>query len=60
MYVIRDIFRLHFGHYRDAKTLVDEARKKNMMPGAKSLKLLTHVLTDAMSQGDRKMPYGKI
>jgi hypothetical protein len=59
MYIIRDIFRLHFGHYRDAKTLVDEARKKNMMPQAKSLKLLTHLLTDAMSQGDWKMWYEK-
>jgi len=41
MYIIRDIFHYHFGHYRDAKALVDGARRKNMMPQAKSLKLLT-------------------
>jgi hypothetical protein len=47
MYIIRDIFHLHFGHYRDAKALFDEARKKNMMPEAKSLKLLADFTGDS-------------
>jgi len=47
MYVIRDIFHLPFGHYRDAKTLVDEAHKKNIMPESKSLKFLTDFTGDS-------------
>src|SRR5437867_199105 len=47
MYIIRDIFHLHFGHYRDAKALVDEAMRKNTMPQAKSLRLLTDFTGDS-------------
>jgi hypothetical protein len=47
MYIIRDIFHLHFGHYRDAKALVDEAKQKNMMPQAKSFRLLTDFTGDS-------------
>lgn len=32
MYVVRDIFQLKFGHYKDAKALLDEALKKELMP----------------------------
>src|SRR5207248_10881538 len=46
MYIIRDIFRLNFGHYRDAKGLVDEVRKKNMMPQSKNFRLLTDFTGD--------------
>ncbi len=28
MYIIRDIFQLKFGHYRDAKKLLDDALKE--------------------------------
>lgn len=32
MYIIRDIFQLKFGHYRDAKKLLDEVIKSGLMP----------------------------
>lgn len=32
MYIIRDIFQLKFGHYRDAKKLLDDAVKSGLMP----------------------------
>ena len=62
MYVIRDIFHLHFGHYRDAKALVDEARKKNRLifeTGYNSLTDYEKSLTGAMAQNDWKMWYEK-
>jgi predicted ester cyclase len=31
-FVVRDIFRLKFGHFREAKELLKEAMDKNMMP----------------------------
>ena len=32
MYIIRDIFYLKFGHYRDAKALLDQASKQDLLP----------------------------
>ena len=32
MFIVRDIFHLKFGHYKDAKALFDEAKSKNMFP----------------------------
>src|SRR5438046_2216643 len=32
MYVVRDIFQLKFGHFKDAKALLDEMKKKDMLP----------------------------
>lgn len=46
MYIVRDIFHLYFGHYRDARSLIDEARQKNMMPQAKNTRLLTDFTGD--------------
>jgi predicted ester cyclase len=31
-YLVRDIFQLKFGHYRDVKVLFEEAREKQMIP----------------------------
>ena len=32
MYIIRDIFYLKFGHYKDAKALLDQAASQNLLP----------------------------
>ena len=47
MYIIRDIFYLKFGHYRDAKTLLDEAINKKMMPEAQQMRVLSDFTGDA-------------
>ena len=47
MYVIRDIMYLKFGHYRDAKALLDEAEKKNLLPNAQSQRILSDFTGDA-------------
>jgi thioesterase domain-containing protein len=47
MYIVRDIFQLKFGHYKDAKALLDEARQKNLMPHAQSMRVLTDFTGDA-------------
>jgi hypothetical protein len=41
MFIVRDIFHLKFGRYRDAKALFDEAKSKNMLPETNDLRLLT-------------------
>ena len=41
MYIVRDIFHLKFGHYKDAKVLMDEAKSKNMFPEGQSMRALT-------------------
>lgn len=40
MYIIRDIFYLQFGRYKEAKTLLDEAYRKGLLPDAKSARVL--------------------
>lgn len=47
MYIIRDIFHLKFGHYKDVKSLLDEAKSKNMLPQAQSIRMLTDFTGDA-------------
>ena len=47
MYIVRDIFQLKFGHYREAKSLLDEAIKKNMLPKAESKRVLTDFTGEA-------------
>jgi hypothetical protein len=47
MYIIRDIFKLKFGHYKDAKQLLDEAKSKNMLPDAKNLRVLSDFTGDS-------------
>jgi hypothetical protein len=56
MFVIREIFHLQFGRYREARALVDEALRKNLMlqpPGHR-------LLTDFSGEGYRliiELPY---
>lgn len=40
-FVVRDIFKLKFGHFREAKKLLDEANEKAMMPESKQPRVLT-------------------
>jgi predicted ester cyclase len=46
-FLVRDIFQLKFGHFRDAKKLLDEAAEKQMMPEAKQMRVLTDFTGDA-------------
>lgn len=46
-FVVRDIFQLKFGHFKDAKKLLEEAKAKNMLPDGKNLRLLTDFTGDA-------------
>ena len=56
MYIIREIFHLQFGNYREAKALIDEAIRKNLLlqpPGSR-------ILTDFTGEGYRlliELPY---
>ena len=47
MFIVRDIFHLKFGHYKDVKALLDEAKSKNMLPDAQSLRALSDFTGDA-------------
>lgn len=41
MYIVRDIFQLRFGEYKEAKALLDEAFSKGILPDAKSARVLS-------------------
>ncbi|HKO82223.1 MAG TPA: hypothetical protein VJU78_17565 [Chitinophagaceae bacterium] len=41
MYIVRDIFQLHFGAYKEAKALLDDAYSKGLLPDAKSSRILS-------------------
>ncbi len=48
MFIIRDIFHLKFGHYKDAKSLLDLAMKSGMMPAdAKNARVLSDFTGDS-------------
>jgi hypothetical protein len=47
MYIIRDIFHLKFGHYKDAKALLDEAKDKKMLPEAQNMRVLSDFTGDS-------------
>lgn len=47
MFIIRDIFQLKFGHYRDVKALIDDAIKRKLMPMAQQSRFLTDFTGDA-------------
>lgn len=47
MYIVRDIFQLRFGAYKDAKALLDEAYSKGLLPDAKSARVLSDFTGDA-------------
>ncbi|MEP6617437.1 MAG: hypothetical protein ABJA57_12695 [Ginsengibacter sp.] len=41
MYIIRDIFHLKFGRFKEVKILFDEAKNSNMLPDCKSMRALS-------------------
>ncbi len=41
MYIVRDIFHLKFGQFKAAKSLMDEAKSKNMFPEGQNLRVLS-------------------
>lgn len=47
MYIVRDIFYLKFGHYRDAKAMLDDALNRKLMPEAQQMRVLTDFTGDA-------------
>lgn len=47
MYIIRDIFQLRFGQYKEAKGLLDEANSKGLLPEAKSSRILSDFTGDS-------------
>jgi hypothetical protein len=47
MYIVRDIFQLKFGHYRDAKLLIDEMIKMDMLDKAVSNRILSDFTGDS-------------
>ena len=56
MYIVREIFHLQFGHYRDAKTLPDEAMQKHLLLQPSG----SRILTDFTGEGYRliiELPY---
>ncbi len=47
MYIIRDIFQLKFGHYKFAKSLLDDASAKGLMPDARYTRILSDFTGDS-------------
>lgn len=41
MYVVRDIFQLKFGHFKEAKVLLSEAMDKRLLPQDSQLRVLS-------------------
>ena len=46
-YLVRDIFYLKYGQYRNAKKLIDEAMAQNLMPHGQQQRMLTDFTGDA-------------
>ena len=47
MYIVRDIFNLKYGHYRDAKALMDDIAQKGLLKDMKQPRMLTDFTGDA-------------
>ena len=47
MYIVRDTMFLRFGHFRDARTLLEEAEKRNLLPKAVSQRILSDFTGDS-------------
>jgi hypothetical protein len=47
MFIVRDIFQLRFGAYKEARALLDEALRKGLLPDAKSARILSDFTGDA-------------
>ena len=41
MYIVREIFHLKFGQFKDAKALFQEALQKNLLPNVKNMRVLS-------------------
>lgn len=46
-FLVRDIFHLKFGHYREARKLLDEAAQNQMLPEAQQMRVLTDFTGDS-------------
>lgn len=56
MFIVREIFHLQFGRYREAKQLLDEAMKKHLLLQPQG----SRILTDFSGEGYRlilELPY---
>ena len=47
MYIVRDIFQLRFGAFKEAKALLGEAYSKGLLPDAKSSRVLSDFTGDS-------------
>ena len=47
MFIIRDIFNLRFGEYKNAKILIDDAYSRGLLPEAKSSRILSDFTGDS-------------
>ena len=47
MYIIRDIFQLRFGAFKEAKALLEEAYSKGLLPDAQSARVLSDFTGDS-------------
>lgn len=59
MYIIRVIFHLQFGRYREAKTLIDEGMQKHLLLQPSG----SRILTDFTGEGYRliiELPYATL
>jgi hypothetical protein len=59
MYIVREIFHLHFGRYRDAMALTDEAIAKGLLQQPQG----SRILTDFTGEGYRliyELPYSTL
>lgn len=59
MYIVREIFHLQFGRYREAKTLIDEGMQKNLLLQPSG----SRILTDFTGEGYRliiELPYATL
>lgn len=46
-YLVRDIFQLKFGHFKDVKGLLKQADENNLFPKAKNMRILTDFTGEA-------------
>ena|SRR5688572_1573244 len=47
MYIVRDIFQLKFGHFKDAKDLLNDATERGLMPKTEQVRVLSDFTGDA-------------
>ncbi|HUQ97137.1 MAG TPA: ester cyclase [Chitinophagaceae bacterium] len=46
-FVTRDVFRLKYGHFKEVKALLEDAAKKDLMPGGKNQRVLSDFTGEA-------------